>query len=110
MAGARTLHALPYGASQGRVADGGPGARWRVWQQPHLSVGRGECPMGAAEKWSTVSAPVRYRRSLLVLVCVTGLLAGGVALIALCAAEGRDKPSGNLQSPTRPLSCVILIR
>src|SRR5260221_244658 len=26
----------PYSASQGRVADGGPGARWRVWQQPHL--------------------------------------------------------------------------
>src|SRR5258706_10070148 len=89
MAGARTLHALPYGASQGRVADGGPGARWRVWQQPHLSVGRGECPMGAAEKWSTASAPVRYRRSFLVPVWVTGLLAGRVDLLALSRPEGK---------------------
>src|SRR5258706_251906 len=103
MAGARTLHALPYGASQGRVADGGPGARWRVWQQPHLSVGRGECRMGAAEKWSTASAPVRYRRSLLVLVCVTGLLAVGLTLMALAATKEVQTLSEILHPRTRPL-------
>src|SRR5258706_12892968 len=110
MAGARTLHALPYGASQGRVADGGPGARWRVWQQPHLSVGRGECPMGAAEKWSTVSAPVRYRRSLLVLGCGTGLLAGGLTLMAPSAAKGGQTLSGIFHPRTRPLVDWIQFR
>ncbi len=59
--------------------------------------------MGAAEKWSTASAPVRYRRSLLVLVCVTGLLAVGLTLMALAATKEVQTLSEILHPRTRPL-------